>query len=356
MKKILFSEHETYYRSLGLRDIDGLEYVFGGSRFYNKEISFFKKFSGFVCAFYTMPHNTLLTLKFKSLNKRTLLCSDGIFEFSNAFENPMITKYRLSLFHPIIQDCFLSVGKREANYFSQDVEVIQYMPERMLSQTDVIDLSKDTKVLITTANTAYFNELEFCRLKSLISEVAELLSYNSIKFCFRIFDEKLLSALNVDHQVYNDINRGFEETLADYNSVITTPSSIAITAMYHRRSVALLVYRDWPMYLQAGWLLPSAKVLESSLQDFISLEESRIEIQNKILKSYITEVGITECIDKALVSKPNYNCNKVDAHIDISMMNMLESKFNFNVEWYVRKLYLKFKSNKVFKDIRKWIK
>lgn len=352
--KILFSESEEYYRQLGLKNEPNLSYFFDGMKFYNKRID---HFDIFICAFYTMPHNVLLTNKFQALNKKTILCSDGIFEFANAFENPMVTKYGLSLFHPIIQDYFLCVGSNECEYFlSEKTETMKYIPDRMISSFDVIENPKTPKILITTANTAYFNDKEFENLVDLISSSISLLSSKNIDYSVRIFDQCLLKSLTekTGLNFYNDIENDFETTIKDYTSIITTPSSIAITAMYHQRAVALFVYRDQPMFLQAGWLIPSADILDGILSDFLRLEDQRIQIQNRILKLYLTEDGITDSLKKIidLEQKPNNE----NYYVNRNLVNMLNSSFNFNFEWFVRKLYIKIKMLSVVKAVRGWIK
>jgi hypothetical protein len=351
---ILFSEHESFYRDLGLLNRPGLVYVFDGLRFYKKKISFFYRFDAFVCAFYTMPHNVMLTTKFKRLNKKTILCSDGIFEFSNAIDNEMVKKYGVMLFHPIIQDYFLCVGEEERKYFNETVFALRYMPKRMLSKKDLIELPKSKRTLITTANTAYFTVQEFNRLEKLILDVVFLLIENSIEFSFRFFDERLLNSISdvLDVDIINDIQHDFEVTIESYSSVITTPSSIAITSMYHQRAVSLLVYRDKPMFLQAGWLTPSSNVLRDTLYDFVNLNSERIAIQNNIVKSYFTENGITDHIEN-IVGLDLAGKKKVEeSYINKSLLNMLESKFNINIEWFARKLYLRLRNNSVIRRIR----
>ena len=120
MQKILFSESENYYRRLGLRDIDGATFIFDGMRFYCKYDSFLSGFDAFISLFYTMPHNVLLTVRFQRLGVKTVLCSDGINDLANSFINPMHIKYGVELLHPIVQDFFLCVGKKERKYFNQE--------------------------------------------------------------------------------------------------------------------------------------------------------------------------------------------------------------------------------------------
>lgn len=360
-KVILFSEHEAYYRDLGLEDREGFEYHFGGMRLYKKSLSLLDKYDVFVCAFYTLPHNVILTCKFSAINKHTVMCTDGIFDFANALVNPMITKFQLAQFHPIIQGNFICVGQNEAQYFRRNnqINTYNYLPKRMISKNNDMPLPPQKKVLITTANTAYFNDVEYQCLCDLIVDVVLLLKEEGVDFAFRLFDDKLKVSIEEKLQtnVVNDISHAFEDTLISYSSVITTPSSIAITAMCYQRSVALLVYRDQPMILQAGWLIPSTGVLKGMLNGFISLDKERMRIQQQVVGSYVAEKNLTDYID-TIANKDNCDtqASKLEAYIDSNLMNMLNSKFNLNFEWFIRKLYTKAKGLKLMKRVRLWIK
>lgn len=338
--KILFSEEEWYYRDLGLDDIEGVTYVFGGMRFYKAPPEELSQYNAFLCAYYTMPHNAVLTKKFKTLGIRTILCCDGIFDFSNAFLNIMHRKYGLVQFHPILQDYFICVGKREAAYFCNGVDAMEYMPKRMISSERPSLCPQEKRVLITTANTSYFNDAEYERLFRLISDVLGLLIEKDVNFAVRLFDNRLLEDLNAKFSSLplNDVGEGFEKTLERYSAVVTTPSSVAVVSMFHQRPTALLVYRDFPMFLQSGWLVPSAAVFEGLLSGFLLADRDRMVIQNRLYKNYATEKGLSDRISEIL-EKGDTNLPKYRDFINQSYENMLESRFNFNAEWYVRRLY-----------------
>ena len=349
--KVLFSEAEWYYRDLGLNDVDENQFSFDGMRYYNESDYFLNQYDLFVCAYYTMPHNVILTRKFQMLGVKTLLCSDGIFEFANSFKNPMHLKYGLRSFHPILQDIFLCVGKNEASYFNEEVITMDFMPQRLISRKAVCSFPEVNKVLLTTANTAYFDDEEYELLLRLILDTTKLLINKNVDFSFRIFDKKLLSSINgsCSHLIKNDIEDGFEDTLERYSSVITTPSSVAVVSMFHRRSTALLIYRDWPMLLQTGWIIPSVEVFKGQMDGFLSRDNSRMVIQDKLLASYTAKEGITDRILEISAFKVTRS-DEIEAYVIKSYENMLLSKFNFNFEWLIRKSYRKLRSYKLLSN------
>lgn len=347
---ILFSEDKSFYEHLGLKECDGLNYYFNGMKLYKKESSYFQRFDLFVCAFYTMPHNVIITQKFQQEKISTVLCADGIFEFSNAMMNPMVKKYQMKLYHPILQDFLLCVGTKEAKYFKSFRPSFSFVPKRVISSDELIPLPLEKKILVTTANTAYYNEAEFLALKKLIVGIVCVLKENNINFDIRIFDQKLLGSINtVVAGIDNIVHGSFESILENYSGVITTPSSIVIPAMYHQRSVCQLVYRDFPIFLQAGWNVSNDKLFKESLSDIVGCEKSRLDIQNRILLSYIKSPDLCESL-KSIINLRAENKEKEIVYINNSYTNMLNSIFNFNIEYFARKIYNK---NKIlFKKIR----
>lgn len=354
MKNFLFSEHEAYYRELGLVDQPDVKFHFNGGRLYKKKATYLSQFDLFICAFYTQGHSLILTNKFKALGVNTVLCADGIFEFSNAINNIMIRKYNVVQFHPIYQDYFICVGEEENKYFSLSNITYRYLPDRVMKQTLIKSLPVKKRILITTANTAYFNENEFESLISLMVSIIRIIIQKGDDFSFRIFDEALLNRISksIGIKVFNDIELDFDSTIEKYSSVITTPSSIAITSMYHQRSVALLVYKDVPLLIQSGWNIPSSDVFYNSYSSFFELDRTRIDIQNNILKKYLSDKSLNE----HLMMISNKSCSSNNNYCDEVLFNMLNSSFNFNIEFFVRRLYLKIKTNTIIKKIRLKIK
>lgn len=354
--RVLFSEGESYYRNLGLKDSSEYAFEFDGLKHYKKNKQFFKKYDAVVMAYYTLPHNALLTIKAKEAGVKTVLIADGVFEFGNSFLNPMVYKYRMQLFHPLVQDYFICVGELTKKYFARYSQTIQYIPERMMTSDKYIPLPRDKKVLITTANTAYFNHEEFGKLKDLlVFSVLELKS-KGVLFSFRIYDEMLLKAVNdeLGFSTYNDINNDFETTLENYSTIITTPSSICVTAMYHKRSVATLIYRDYPISVQSGWIMFDKISIRQSLSSLIDMDDTRMEIQKNLVSMYIPSNNLNSALDLAV--KNDTTIYSENNYYDKSMMNMLTSAFNFNFEYLIRNFYLKLKKHGFVKKLAKMIK
>lgn len=355
MEKLLFLEDKKYFDMLGLKEIyEKYNCEFNGIRYYKMSSSKLKSYKVIISFLYHSSISNFIILKAKRLGVKTIFLSDGIYEFTNAYKNEELKKYKLRLFDPIIHDIFLCIGRKEKKLFQNSYNHIeQFLPKRVLDiKKEKIILKEKGKILITTANTAYFNKIEKEQLTSLMKEVIKELDKLEIEYIFRIFDLELVKELEINPQK-NYKNGTFEQILEKAEYVITTPSSISLTSMYHQRAVAQLIYRDTPLLLQSGWNISKSYPIKETLNSFIRKDKERMDFQNNILKEYIVEKEINEILDDVI--NREYKI-KMENFIKTNEENMLNSIFNFNVEYFFRKIYLIMKKNKYIKEIKKYIK
>ncbi len=360
--RILFSEEEKYYRNLGLVDIDNISFTFDGMKLYKKKESWLnERFDMFVCFMYTLPHNSLLTEKFKRNNCPTVLVIDGIYDYANSNSNPMVRKYNLELYQFIQQDFILSVDHRLSDFFHSSKKHISYRPKHILGYKEFKEFSGvEKKVLITTANSAYFNDVEYQNLIDIIKETVAIFDSENVKYDFRIFDENIINDIPIKDGCKNVIDSNFEVILGKYDHFVTTPSSIAISAINNKKAVALLLYRDEPTFISSGWSFTSKRTISASLTSFLNMDEPRMRYQERFAKNFEQERDISDAISIIAQRKDVYSsCYQEvtsERYLIRSYENMLNSKFNINFEYFFRKFYTKFKSFRIIKFLRKKVR
>jgi len=348
----IFLENKKYLKTLGVfKQINN----FDGNRKYKISDAEIKQYDLIVSQLYTNSVSNFLILKAKLNNVKTLLLSDGIFEWENCFANPMNRKYNLNLFHPILHDIFLCVGKEETKYFNFiGYKTMQYLPDRMAPTQKRIGKVNKKVFLITTANTAYYNDSEKEYLIKLLKEVIKTLEDLKIEYIFRIFDDSLMEELSIKEDEKNIISGSFEECLKLVDYVITTPSSISFTTMYHGKALAHLIYRDSPMFIQAGWNISSSIDIRKTLEDMMSFNQDRMNFQEFQVNNYLVD---NEKIEKEVLEElKKYKSQNIEKFINQNLYNMLNSSFNLNIEYLVRKIYLKFKGSPIMQFLRGKIK
>ncbi|TMP45726.1 hypothetical protein CWB96_11110 [Pseudoalteromonas citrea] len=345
--RILFSESESYYRRLGLVNMSGFTYFFDGMEHYKKsEEWLFDNFDVFVCFIYTSPVNLYLTKKFNKLNIKTILVMDGVYDYSNSIKNKASRSIDLELYRYVPQTVFLVVGALPL-YFSDNARCINYMP-KMIKNGDSTPTGQSgfSKVLLTTANTAYFELDELSSLVILFRLVLVELNRRSIAYDVRIYDDTLYSSISdlLNKNTDNILSGNFEEIIADYSNIITTPSSIAITSMIHKRAVALLQYRDSPPSFFTGWMFSSQETIAMGLDSFISLDCSRMLLQERLVSKEFSDMTLGEAISTATNVEYEITPPKSDFLEDSLMYkSMLDSVFNFNIEYLIRRHIVKLK-------------
>ncbi|WP_394866659.1 hypothetical protein [Paraclostridium bifermentans] len=356
MKKILFLENEKYYKDLGvLRELNKKYCLeFNGMKKYKIESEEIKSYDCIISTLYTNPICNYIILKAKENRVKTILISDGIIEWANLFINPMQKKYNLKLYHPILHDIFLCLGDDECEYFNKyNKKVIKFMPSRIINNLKKIETPNLTRVLITTSNTAYFSELERDILVDILKKVVNSLEELNVDYIFRIYDEYLINSLNIN-EYKNKIEPSFEEVLKDVGVVITTPSSISLNAMYHDRAVAHILYRDTPMFLQSGWVISNSYPVKDTIKSLISKDEHRMNFQKYQVEKYLNENLEKNKLEQAI--ECDYELDMSESYIKFinqNLYNTVNSRFNINIEFTVRQVYLKLKQNK---KINKFLK
>lgn len=314
----------------------------------------FEKFDLIISKLYTSPLGNLIILKARMIGIPTLLFSDGIIDWSNCFNNPLISKYHLNLYHPILHDYFLCVGKEETDYFNfLGQKTFQYLPDRMLNLNSVVKRPNNKAFLITTANAPFYNEEEKIRLLKLIKDTVLALNELGFSYFYRIYNQEIITELQIQ-DIDNHTSMSFEDCIRDADCVITTPSSISFTAMYHKRALAHFTYRDTPVFIQGGWIITSDINLKATLVDMANMEENRIRYQDYQVSKYLYDNNITDSnIREAL---GNYQQENIKKFINKNLYNMLNSFFNFNIEYFVRRIYEHYKKKNFMKFLRNIVK
>lgn len=350
-KRILFLESALFYKDLICLNESLFEVTFDGGSYKSDEC--FINHDLVIYTIYSSPKFNYILIKLKKLNIPTLLLFDGVAEFSNFYNNKLMQNLDLVNYHPVVSDYLAVIGDKAKCYFqTRGCKVIKFMPNHMKSSaSDYFYPNK--KVLITTANTAYFNEQEFHLLFSLIKEVTGLLQHSNTEYAFRIFDEKLIKclALNADE---NFLSGSFDSVVKNFSHVITTPSSISLSAMKSNKAVAHFIYRDYPVFFQAGWNVVPGLFNEKFLRSFLDMDKDRMAFQ---YSEVISNFGCEDISDELQKIISDYEFSSENFH-NKELFLMLDSKLNINFEYFFRKLYWKLKSSRfsfIMKKLRNHI-
>ncbi len=348
--KVLFLENEVFYENMfDSLFFDQCTLDFDGGKYWNN-IEYLRKYDLVVYTIFSSPLYNFIIKNCIINDIPTLLLFDGICEFSNFTKNKLMRKLSIENYHPIIADSVAVVGDEALEYFKvYNCKVYKYLPPRVFNMSEKLPLphhNSSFDFLITTANTAYYDDEERRNLIELISKLVKELERSDFSYCFRLFDESLISSLGVPKSL-NFTDGDFDTILKNVRSVITTPSSILLASMFHERAVGLLSYRDSPMFIQSGWLIHLGVNIEETLNSMHIREPKRMAFQSAQVKSNIETSFLSkvECNNKVL----NVERKELVEFINQNMSNMLASPFNFNVEHRLRSIYWSVKASRFFR-------
>jgi hypothetical protein len=340
--KILVLEDRIDYK--GLMDFDEKLYdiQYNGLKYYKSDL---KQFDLIISFNFLSDLGNFIITKAKVQGVKSLLLADGIIEWSNLFNNKDFLDKNLKLFHPILHDYFFCVGKQEAFYFnSLGQKTHNYIPTRMKNtESSKSNMNKTNKsnpgtydFLLTTANTPYHNDAEKNILLKVFKQIIKELDNMQCSYAFRISNEFLIKELKISKSD-NFIEGKFDYIFNNFKCLITTPSSIIFSAMECIKPVAQIIYRDTPLFLQSGWMITSLNI-DTTIKSMLNNEKERMNFQSYQLEYYNPDKGDI----KDVISLPKEKTHLTN-DFNMRIYNMIQSKYNFNLEYFARKIFLKFK-------------
>jgi hypothetical protein len=298
MYKVLILESELYHKRANVINPEvhfpDCDLQYNGIYKYSKGKEFFYTFDLVVSVLYLSPTCNYIINKCKGYGVKTMLLTDGLIEWSNMFNNPFALSKGTFYYHPIYHDYFAIMGSKEKEYFNShsQVKAIDFTPNRILKDMRVKKNKNgdvvEGVVLLTTANNPYFNQYEKSVLIKLLLLSQNHLIENNQPYKSRVFDQEIYSLLaDNDSQITNDILTDFDTCMSDVSHVITTPSTIVISAMLKGVPVCQLIYRNEPVFLQSGWSLNTIQNIDMFFGDFLLDNPNKINFQNATLNEYV---------------------------------------------------------------------
>ena len=204
---------------------------------------------------------------------------DGIYDMVNAYRNPAHRRRRLTQMEPLLYTHVACVDRWTHRTFATlGIRTHAWLPARATpDDTEPAD-SPTATFLIATARRPAFDAGERARLKGLLTLTLAALRRLGATYRFRIGDAELQSSLGVAAES-NDVHDAFAQCIQRYRCLITTPSTIATTAMLAGKPVATLDYRDAPLTQQTGWRIHESADLDATLASMLAPAPDRMTFQ-----------------------------------------------------------------------------
>ncbi|GAM73846.1 hypothetical protein JCM19241_5042 [Vibrio ishigakensis] len=346
--KILFIEPKHYFKNI-LDDklVESEDAEFEGYRYYKKESGFFCNYDLVVSIQYLFGICNVVLFKARQVGIPTVLITDGIIDWNNNNQHPKVILNKNPLFSNMTAEYLACPGEFESKFFGGH-KSFQFLPKRAIPsnmhnnttiESKVVKNSNSFVVMITTANTAYFNDAEKSRLLDLIKlTIDKFNDHENVTIYTRIFDQSLVADLG-EYNLENVTSNSFEEACEQADVIITTPSSISLTAMLMNKPVAQLIYRDAPLLLQSGWNIHQSCDFDSMCESILSKDAERMRYQSEMVKlNYNHNTDFLKQITK--LTTESEKCDNFTPPRDINkyLMQTLESPYNINLEFGLRRL------------------
>jgi hypothetical protein len=248
--KVLFLQPRKYFEELGV-NFGAIECTFGLIVSFNLAKSI-KRFDLVVsCIDHDFGSRHLVSVA-NYHGVPTVFLMDGVYDNANAIHNPLTKQLGLKLLDPCIYKNLFVLGSYFKEYIEEnyDVRCFEYFPRRAVLELN--NIVPKAGVLLSSAMTPYFNEIEFVELVHWYKQLLNVISLSGIKYFSRIYDEKLLNAIP-QFKLVNNIDETLSEAFSRAEALICTPSTLIYSAARYGIPTATLNYRCDKLYFNCDY-------------------------------------------------------------------------------------------------------
>ena len=205
---------------------------------------------------------------------------DGIYDVANAYRNPAHRRSRLAQMDPLLYTHVACVDRWSHRAFAAlGAKTHAWLPPHAAPDDDSGPAhGPEGGFLVATARSPAFDAGERERLKELLALTIAALDRLGAEYRFRTGDTDLLASLGVPAR-RNDVRDPFPRCIRRYQCLITTPSTVATTAMLAGKPTAILDYRDGPLTQQAGWRIHRSTDIDATLASMLEPSPERMTFQ-----------------------------------------------------------------------------
>lgn len=204
---------------------------------------------------------------------------DGIYDVANAYRNPLHRRRGINQMDPLLYTHMACVDRWSfATFAALGAQTHAWLPKRAEPERGSSPVSTNATFLVATARNPAFDPGERVRLTRLLTLTMQSLDRIGATYRFRTGDTELLTSLGIPHE-RNDTGASFARCIRSYDCLITTPSTIATTAMLAGKPTATLDYRDAPLTQQTGWRLHESTDIDSTLTAMLEPAADRMAFQ-----------------------------------------------------------------------------
>lgn len=323
--KVLVFESESFFKSIfdilpkGSIDYDGFSL--------NK-----KQIENYDC-FYYSNLGSLKAIAIASYflveNKKVYMYTDGVFDLANALKNRFFNqRYNFFPYLNFPYSELLVFGKTEQLFFSLfGIKVSNYKRKEL---NKVMHNNTKPKFLVTTANTPYFDEIEFKLLVKLLKDIKKISDeIQEIDFLWIISDKKLSNSLGIKPSKEKFIN-----IYKNIDGLISTPSTIILESMKLNIPSCTLIYREEPLFYSSGWNMFFGANYLKIINQMKNKSFINILFQESIVNNYYNNVDLQK---NKIINKQDFFL-KNQKQFNLMVSSKFLSVQNFNFESLLRKI------------------
>jgi hypothetical protein len=230
---------------------------------------------------------------------------DGIYDVTNAYRNPAHRRRRLAQMDPLLYTHIACVDRWSHRAFAAlGAHTHAWLPPHAQPDDGPGPAhAPEAAFLVATARSPVFDAGERARLRKLLALTIAALDRLGAEYRFRTGDTDLLTSLGVPAR-RNDARDPFARCIRRYKCLITTPSTVATTAMLAGKPTAILDYRDGPLTQQAGWRIHRSTDIDATLAAMLQPSPERMTFQAREIAHLAGRTPVEDFILRAAGAGP----------------------------------------------------
>lgn len=206
-----------------------------------------------------------------------LILADGILEYRNVYEHPELAEG--CIFQPLMGHKLACLGRAQArlveswgNVGKCEIVGLPRLDPFLLEQPPAVRTAGPFRLLVATANTPFFNDLQREAVVESLLHLKQRLEANGrvngrkMEVTWRLtggLDRDLGLELSPEGKARPSLSQAIDKS----DAVITTPSTLYLESVLKRRPTAILDFYNSPNFLSAAWTINAPRHVNAILSE-----------------------------------------------------------------------------------------
>lgn len=231
----------------------------------------------------------------KEKNIPTLTIQDGIIDHTHCW----LREKSKNRYRPILTDKIAVMGNFSRGILevwnNKSSSIVETGIPRLDYLSKLKEPAKSKQVLLTCANTPFYDERSKQSFKEIMLEIIKELEYSGLPYIVRLSNNiiDLLDNEVIKNKISDLSNKStLKNDLENSSVVLTTMSTVAVEAMACNRPTVIINPNNQTQYIQTPWTISNKDHINGVVLEIQSVPKEKMLFQRYILSQHLSNNGI----------------------------------------------------------------